>query len=218
MDHDNDNPLLLPWPGPYGGVPPWDAVRPELFPDAFERAIALQRAEVAAISANPEPPTFENTILPLERTGRPLDRVRVLFGVMVENLSTPAYQALDYAWSPRLAAASDDVTFDEGLFSRIEAVYRTDPAPALPATAVEAMRAGALDGVVLMSPRTARVYVDLTKRADLLPAAGKLRYFCLSDAVARELSPLGSVRVKVAQAPHAEEMLALITREAPDSA
>lgn len=117
------NPLLAPWPGPWGGVPPWDQVDALLFPDAFEQAIAAQRAEVAAIVTTAAAPTLENTILALEGVGRALERVQVLFGVMVENLSTPEYQALDHTWSPRLAAAADEVTFNRVLFRRIEAVH-----------------------------------------------------------------------------------------------
>lgn len=95
------------------------------FPDAFEQAIAELRADIAAIATGAEPPTFTNTILPLERAGRTLDRVMTLFGVMIENVSTPAYQALDQAWSPRLAAASDDITFNRALFARIDAIHAT---------------------------------------------------------------------------------------------
>lgn len=118
-----DNPLLAPWSGPHGGVPPWDVVRPHLFPDAFERGMELQRAEIAAIVNDTSLPTFENTIVALERVGKALDRVQALFGVMVENMSTPEYQALDRDWSPKLAAASDEITFNRALFARIAAVY-----------------------------------------------------------------------------------------------
>jgi peptidyl-dipeptidase Dcp len=118
-----DNPLLAPWPGAWGGVPPWNLVRPDLFPGAFAAAIDAQRAEVAAIAADIHTPTFDNTVLALERTGRALERLQVLFGVMVENTSTPAYQALDAEWSPRLAAAFDEITFNRTLFSRIDAVH-----------------------------------------------------------------------------------------------
>jgi peptidyl-dipeptidase Dcp len=118
-----DNPLLAPWPGAWGGVPPWNVVRHDLFPDAFVAAIDAQRAEVAAIAADTRAPDFDNTIRALERTGRTLERLQALFGVMVENTSTPAYQALDAEWSPRLAAASDEITFNRMLFNRIDAVY-----------------------------------------------------------------------------------------------
>ena len=117
------NPLLATWSGPYGGVPPWDQVRPELFPEAFRTGIELRRAEIAAIAGNAEPATFANTIVALQDAGRTLGRVNTLFGVMSGNVTTPAYQALDREWSPRLAAASDEITFNEALFRRIEAVY-----------------------------------------------------------------------------------------------
>jgi uroporphyrinogen-III synthase len=75
-----------------------------------------------------------------------------------------------------------------------------------------------LGGVVLMSPRTAKVYVKLVREAALTAEAGRPVYLCLSEAVARELQPLGTVRIAVARTPNSQEMLALITREAPDSA
>ncbi|HEX6063978.1 MAG TPA: M3 family metallopeptidase, partial [Longimicrobiales bacterium] len=117
------NALLAVWAGPYGGVPPWDKVRPELFPEAFQAAIDARRAEIAAIAGNPAAPTFANTFVPLQNAGRMLTRVNVLFGVMTNNLNSPAYQALDREWSPKLAAASDEIVFNEKLFQRIETIY-----------------------------------------------------------------------------------------------
>ncbi|MCC7043897.1 MAG: M3 family metallopeptidase [Acidobacteria bacterium] len=117
------NPLTLPWPGPWGGVPPWDRVTARLFPEAFEQAIAAQRVELDAIAGDTAPPTFENTMVKLEGVGRMLDRLQALFGVMVENVNSPDYQALDHTWSPRLAAAADEITFNRALFERIEAVH-----------------------------------------------------------------------------------------------
>ena len=66
------NPLVAPWSGPYGGVPPWDQAKPELFPGAFEAALAEQRAEIDAIASDPAAPTFENTIAAMERAGQTL--------------------------------------------------------------------------------------------------------------------------------------------------
>jgi peptidyl-dipeptidase Dcp len=117
------NPLLEEWSGPYGGVPPWDRVRPELFPGAFEAALAEERAEIDAIAGSAEPPTFANTIEAMERSGRTLERVIRLFNVMRENMSSPDYQKVDREWQPRLAAHSDAVAFNQALFRRIEAVY-----------------------------------------------------------------------------------------------
>ena len=53
------NPLLNPWPGPYGGVPPWSEVRPEYLPDALQAAVDEQRREVESIANNPDAPTFD---------------------------------------------------------------------------------------------------------------------------------------------------------------
>ena len=119
------NVLTLPWPGPFGGVPPWDQVTPSLFPSAIEEALADERAAVHAIATNPAPPDFENTLAALERAGRMLDRVLRVFAVMRLNTSTPEYRALDAEWQPQLAAASDAIMFYPGLFERIDAVYRS---------------------------------------------------------------------------------------------
>jgi peptidyl-dipeptidase Dcp len=117
------NPLLQQWTGPHGGVPPWDQVRPALFPEAFQAGINARRVEIQAIVNNTAPATFENTFLPLQNTGRQLGRVLTLFSVMTSNMNNAEYQALDREWSPRLAAASDEITFNEALFRRIQAVY-----------------------------------------------------------------------------------------------
>jgi peptidyl-dipeptidase Dcp len=127
----SDNPLIAPWAGPYGGVPPWDRMAPEHFPGAFEAALAEQRCEIDAIVATPDAPTFDNTIAALERSGRTLDRVERMFGVARESVTTPAYQALERAWQPKLAAAADAILFNRGLFQRIKAVYDSLPASRL---------------------------------------------------------------------------------------
>ena len=118
-----ENILLQEWTGPYGGVPPWDKVKPELFPEAFQTAIDARRREINAVADNTAPATFANTFVPLQDAGRMLSRVNALFGVMTNNMNTPAYQALDREWSPKLAAAYDETVFNEKLFRRIETVY-----------------------------------------------------------------------------------------------
>ncbi|HST35454.1 MAG TPA: M3 family metallopeptidase [Allosphingosinicella sp.] len=117
------NILLADWTGPYDGVPPWDQVRPELFPEAFQAAIDEQRTEILAIADNAAAPTFANTIEAMDRAGRKLDRVSALFGVMTSNMSNPQYQALQREWGPRLAAAGDEIVLNPALFQRIRAVY-----------------------------------------------------------------------------------------------
>ena len=117
------NPLLADWAGPEGGVPPWDKVRPELFPDAITQALADRRAEYRRIADNPAQPTFTNTVVPMQLAGARLGRVLAMFGTLTSNMNTPAYQALDREWSPKLAAAQDEITFDPKLFARIEAIH-----------------------------------------------------------------------------------------------
>ncbi len=119
----SSNPLLADWTGPTGGVPPWDKVRPELFPQAFETALAERTAEYRKIADNPAKPSFANTIVPMQLVGKRYGQVMTLFGVMTSNMNTPAYQKLDREWSPKFSAASDAITFDKPLFARIQAIY-----------------------------------------------------------------------------------------------
>ena len=118
-----DNILLKDWTGPYQGVPPWDQVKPALFPQAIQFGIDEMLREVDAIAANPQHPSFENTIAALEKSGQRLDQVIAVFGVMTDNMSTPEYQALDKEWSPKLSAAYDKINLNGKLFERIASVY-----------------------------------------------------------------------------------------------
>ncbi|HEX8616026.1 MAG TPA: M3 family metallopeptidase [Thermoanaerobaculia bacterium] len=121
----SDNPLLSAWTGPYGGVPPFDRVRVEHFRPALEAAMAENLAEVERIAANPAAPTFENTIAALEGTGRTLDRVGTIDGIWSSNMNSPEFQPIEREMAPRLAAFSDQITQNERLFRRIEAVYNS---------------------------------------------------------------------------------------------
>lgn len=106
---------------------------------------------------------------------------------------------------------------DQGFTVRTEIVYKSEPAGAFPGEVAEAFRRGAYDAVVLMSPRTAKVYAALVDGAGLTAEARRMAHFCLSDAVGQELAALGAVRIAVARSPNSQEMLALITREASES-
>jgi peptidyl-dipeptidase Dcp len=128
--HDVDravpnNILLTDWTGPYDGVPPWDKVKPDLFPKALQFAIDEQLREARTIADNPAAPTFENTIEAMEKSGQRLDRVLSVFGVMTSNTTTPEYQALDKEWSPKLSAAFDEIILDPKLFQRVKRLYDT---------------------------------------------------------------------------------------------
>jgi len=121
----DDNPLLAKWEGPYGGVPPFDRVQIPLFKPALEAAMAEQLGEVQRIANDPAPANFENTIAALERAGGTLDRVTTLYGVWGSTMSSPEYQVVQREMAPRLAAFNDQITQNEALFKRIEAVYNS---------------------------------------------------------------------------------------------
>lgn len=121
----NQNPLLRPWSGPYGGVPPWNLADPALIPAALELGIALQTAEINAIAANPAAPTFANTMDALQNAGRHLDRATTIFGVMTDNISNAQIQELEGEWSPRLTASFNAIVFNRDLFQRIDTLYQS---------------------------------------------------------------------------------------------
>lgn len=132
MKNDSLSPMLQPWPGPFGGVPPWDQVRVEEFVSAFDAAIEMGTAEVDAIANNPEPATIANTVVALESVGRTLDRVETLFSVHASNLSVGPIPDIDRTVSPQLAQFADSIIQNEKLFQRIETVYQSDEVNSAP--------------------------------------------------------------------------------------
>jgi peptidyl-dipeptidase Dcp len=104
-------------------VPPFDKVEVALFEPALEAAMAEQLAEVERIANDPAPPTFENTLAALERSGGAMDRVGALYSVYSGNMGTPEFQAVQREMSPRLAAFNDQILQNEKLFARVAAVY-----------------------------------------------------------------------------------------------
>jgi uroporphyrinogen-III synthase len=95
-------------------------------------------------------------------------------------------------------------------------LYRAVPESEFPAEALTPFAAGALDGVILMSPRTAKTFAQLVARHGLVTQASGLVCYCLSEAVAEAVRPLGG-RIRVAARPREEEVLALVDSEAASS-
>jgi len=122
-DTDAANPVLHPWSGPHGGVPPFDQVRVEHFAPALDEAMAMYRAEIAAIAGATEPPTFANTLEALERAGGAYRRATSLMSVFTSTLNTPAMQAVQREAAPKLAAFRDEIMHNRALFERIRAIY-----------------------------------------------------------------------------------------------
>ncbi len=118
----SDNPFSAPSTLAYE-LPPFAEIREEHYLPAFERGMADQLAEIAAIVANPEAPTFDNTLVALERSGSLLRRVWLVFDNQNTAHSTPAVQELGAEISPRLAAHSDAIHLDAGLYAKVRALY-----------------------------------------------------------------------------------------------
>ena len=117
------NPLLSPWTGPWGGVPPFGSFKAQDFRGALESAMAESLQEVEQIAAQPSPPTFENTIVALERSDRTLDRVTSLYGVYTSTMNDEQMQAVEREMAPKLAAFFDQVIQNSRLFARVAAMY-----------------------------------------------------------------------------------------------
>ena len=98
---------------------------------AIDAAIAAKRAEVAAIADNPQPPTFENTIVALEKAGGMLTRVKNVFDQLVSANTNDALDATDTSTSPKLAALDDDIYLNDKLFARVKAVHDSPAGQAL---------------------------------------------------------------------------------------
>src|SRR5260221_5023916 len=117
------NPLLANWEGPYGGVPPFDKVQVVLFKPALEAAMTENLADVDKIAKEPAAPTFENTIVAMERAGSTLDRVSTLYAVWAGTMASPGFQLVQREMAPKLAAFNDQISQNLPLFKRLEADY-----------------------------------------------------------------------------------------------
>ena len=119
------NPLLEEWTGPYNGVPPFDHVVVADFKPAIEAAIQESLSEVNKIADDLSVPGFENTITALERSGKTLTRVQTIYSIWSSSMNTPEFNGVQREMAPKLAAYSDQVTQNEKLFRRIEAIYQS---------------------------------------------------------------------------------------------
>lgn len=117
------NPLLEPFAGEFA-LPPFDRIEDSHFAPAFDAALTEARANIAAIAANPEAPSFANTIEALELAEETLNRVGGVFWNLSGADSTPARQALERELAPKLAAFSSEVTMNAELFARIDALWQ----------------------------------------------------------------------------------------------
>lgn len=116
------NPLLESWSTPFG-VPPFDRIEAGHFAPAFEAATAAHKVDIAAIAADPAPPSFANTIEALERAGEALTRVASTFFNLTLSQATSELQAVERDWSPKLARHRMEMALDPAIFARVEALH-----------------------------------------------------------------------------------------------
>ena len=122
MSPATSNPLLQPWDTPWG-LPPFEATRAEHFEPAFDVALQQHLAEIDAISADPQAPSFDNTIAAMDRSAHLLRRIEGLFYNLTSSETSPALQAVERRMAPRLAAHGSAVSMNRALFARIDALH-----------------------------------------------------------------------------------------------
>ncbi len=116
-------PLLDPWTGPHGGIPRFDKVTVADFKPALAKSMDLLRTEIKAITSSKAAPTFENTVVTFEDSGRPFGRATNFFGVYTSTMNDKAMQKVEEEMSPVLAAFFDEIIQNEALFDRLKSVY-----------------------------------------------------------------------------------------------
>ncbi len=117
-----DNPFFKEWTTPFG-VPPFDQIENEHYRPAFAEGMRLHKEEIDAIVNNPEEPTFENTLMALDKSGTFLNRVSNVFSNLSGANTNDSIQAIEKDIEPQLSAHYDDINLNEGLFKRVKAVY-----------------------------------------------------------------------------------------------
>lgn len=118
--------LLAQWQGPYQGVPAFDKVSLIGLIPAIEAGMKLNLDEIDTIANNTEAPTFENTIVAMERTGQDLERVFTYWGIWSANQSSPEFRKIQTEMAPKLSVFFSKINQNAKLFNRVQAVYNSD--------------------------------------------------------------------------------------------
>lgn len=123
QDMEN-NPFLTAYTTPYE-IPPFDQIEYKHYLPALEAGIEQKKAEIEAITSNADEATFENTIMPLERSGEILNKVGSVFFNLDESNSSPEMVEIAEKFYPLYSQFSDEITMNDALFERIKHVYET---------------------------------------------------------------------------------------------
>lgn len=119
---ENQNPFFEEWNTPFGS-PPFDIIHEDHYLPAYKEGIRQHMDEINAIANNPEPPTFENTIVAFDQAGVLLRRISPVFGGLRSAETNPRLQAIARETTPMLTAHSNAIRLNEDLFERIRTVY-----------------------------------------------------------------------------------------------
>lgn len=128
---DRENPFMKPFDTPYG-IPPFEEIQISDYEPAFDAGIKEAQASIDSIVSNPEAPTFENTILPLDCLSPTLERVSSVLFALTEADSSPELTGVSEKLLPRYSAFSDEMMMNDKLFKRIETLYNNIDTAAQP--------------------------------------------------------------------------------------
>lgn len=117
--------LLAPWPGPCGGLPPFEHATPEALAQALPLAVEAKRRAVRNIADNPEPPAFDNTVAALEDSARSLRDLHAVFAAVSTTAQVGAMPEVAQRLAALVPALELEIAHDGALFSRIDAVWQT---------------------------------------------------------------------------------------------
>ncbi|MFC2133214.1 M3 family metallopeptidase [Bacteroidota bacterium] len=118
----NENPFFNEWNTPFE-TPPFNEIKSEHFLPAIEEGIRLEKAEIDAIVNNKEEPTFENTIVALEKSGKSLSKVNRIFGMLNGANTNEELQAISRKTTPMLTKHYNDINLNDKLFERIKILW-----------------------------------------------------------------------------------------------
>ncbi|MBQ1717690.1 MAG: M3 family peptidase, partial [Bacteroidales bacterium] len=184
------NPLLCESPLEYG-APQFDKIKNEHYLPAFEQGIQEAKAEIDAIVANPDAPTFENTVEALEFSGKTLDRVSSIFFNLMEADTNDTLQEIAEKVSPMLTEYSMYVSLNEKLFERVKAVWEQRESLALEADQarlLEKTYKSFTRGGANLSPEDKQVYSKLSEELSLLTLSFSKNVLAATNAFTLELT------------------------------
>lgn len=158
------NPFIAGYDTPYG-IPPFESIEYGDYMPAFEAGIAQAQAQIDSIVNNPETPTFENTILAMDRSGEILERVSLVFGALSESNSSPEMVEIAEKAMPMVSQFNDAVSMNEGLFNRVKYLYNN---------------IDSVDYTVAQRRAIQKAYKDFTRNGALLDSVGKSQLMALN--------------------------------------